>query len=189
MQPMILDFQTRQKSKSAHKELNEEQHKLIKLKEKSFSLNTSDFSSSHENMGDCDMDVEQGIELADNNLGLQELQNCDQELQGADLGINTNNKLSSGRKPLPIKYYVHTRKAKIKQLKLLSEDKSLSVADRKKYRAQKFALQRRLNIKVAKHEKKKKYSKSIEKSQTQLQQQPQLEDVEYEENHEECESE
>jgi len=88
------------------------------------------------------------------------------------MGINANNKLSSGRKPLPIKYYVHTRKAKIKQLKLLSEDKSLSVADRKKYRAQKFALQRRLNIKVAKHEKKKKSSKSTEKAQIQLQSQP-----------------
>jgi len=50
---------------------------LIKLKEKSFSLNTSDFSSSHENLGDCEgMDVEQGIDL-ENNCGLQELQNCD----------------------------------------------------------------------------------------------------------------
>ncbi len=49
-------------------------------------------------------------------------------------------KVQSGRKPLPIKFYVKTRKVKIAQLKKLSEDKSLSVNDRKKYRAQKFAL-------------------------------------------------
>lgn len=107
------------------------------MKEKSFSLNTSDFSSSQE-IDDNNINEDDGMMMPPNNFG--------------DAAAN---KLSSGRKPLPIKYYVHTRKAKIKQLKMLSEDKTLSVADRKKYRAQKFALQRRLNIKVAKHEKRK----------------------------------
>lgn len=91
-------------------------------------MNTSDFSSSHENMGDCE-NMEDGLDQVENNF------NEGQEQEQAEMGVNANNKLSSGRKPLPIKYYVHTRKAKIKQLKLLSEDKSLSVADRKKYRA------------------------------------------------------
>lgn len=82
--------------------------------------------------------------------------------------FNVNNKLSSGRKPLPIKYYVHTRKAKIKQLKSLSEDKTLTVADRKKFRAQKFALQRRLKVKIDKHKKiKAKLSKKEDGSESQ----------------------
>lgn len=64
-------------------------------------------------------------------------------------------RVQSGRKPLPIKYYVKTRKLKIATLKKLSEDKTLSVNERKKYRAQKFALQRRLQLKVSNYESRK----------------------------------
>ena len=65
-------------------------------------------------------------------------------------------KSTSGRKPVPIREYVQTRKLKIAKLKSLADDKRLTVDERKKYRAQKFALQRRLEEKVKAYEKKKK---------------------------------
>ena len=56
--------------------------------------------------------MEAMIDQVENNFSQQEVgENVIEEL---DAFNNVNNKLSSGRKPLPIKYYVHTRKAKIK---------------------------------------------------------------------------
>ena len=57
-------------------------------------------------------------------------------------------KATSGRKPVPIKEYLQSRKQRIDNLKLLANNKQLPVKERKRWRAQLFALKRRLNEKI-----------------------------------------
>ena len=78
-----------------------------------------------------------------------------ESVDSVDLRIEERQRATSGRKPVPIREYVHTRKMKISRLKTLAEDKMLSVDERKKYRAQKFALQRRLEEKIRAYERRK----------------------------------
>lgn len=64
-----------------------------------------------------------------------------------------NNQLQTGRKPVPFAEYLTTRQLKIDHLQKLSDDRNLSVKDRKRYRAQKYALQKRLQLKLKAHRK------------------------------------
>lgn len=73
--------------------------------------------------------------------------------------VEEREKATSGRKPVPIREYVQTRRLKIQKLKNLADDKRLSVDERKKFRAQKFALQRRLDEKIKNYEKKRLHCK------------------------------
>lgn len=52
-------------------------------------------------------------------------------------------KYVTGRRPVPIREYVDTRLQKLKELTIISRDKNLTPSQRKKYRAQKYALQKR----------------------------------------------
>jgi hypothetical protein len=52
-------------------------------------------------------------------------------------------KYVTGRRPVPIREYVETRMQKLKELTMISKDKNLSASQRKKFRAQKYALQKR----------------------------------------------
>jgi len=64
-----------------------------------------------------------------------------------------NNQMQTGRKPVPFAEYLTTRQLKIDHLQKLSDDKNLSVKERKRYRAQKYALQKRLQLKLKAHRK------------------------------------
>ena len=61
--------------------------------------------------------------------------------------------VQTGRKPVPLHEYQQTRQLKINRLQHLSDDKNLSVKERKRYRAQKYALQKRLSLKLKAHRK------------------------------------
>ena len=56
--------------------------------------------------------------------------------------------IQTGRKPVPFAEYRLTRQRKIDYLQRLSNDKTLSAKERKRYRAQKYALQKRLLLKL-----------------------------------------
>lgn len=66
-----------------------------------------------------------------------------------------NPRSQTGRKPVPLSEYRQTRQRKIDNLQRLSDDKNLSVKERKRYRAQKYALQKRLQVKLKAYRKNK----------------------------------
>ena len=62
--------------------------------------------------------------------------------------LNSRRLPNLGRRCMPIKAYIDRSAVKMQELKRLSHDFSLSVTERRKYRAQLFALKRRVSIKV-----------------------------------------
>jgi len=69
----------------------------------------------------------------------------------ADCGENSQRSVKFGRNPVPIKKYLATRILRLEELHRLANDRNLDSKNRKKHRAQKFALKRRIELKIKSH--------------------------------------